>query len=161
MTHRTAASRTTTASRTAGTRPAARARRIPALALVAALAATVGATLLLSGCGMSLNPVGRANVSWNDYDTAKKSDDGYRVPMLVPDDATDIRLRYDLQTTGAWFRFDSETGPTADYCAAGSMRGDGGSDASWWPDEVPDDGLVCGNWHVFHDDGHWYAWDAR
>lgn len=161
MTHRSTTASRSTASSSGASDPRVAARRIPGSALAAALSATVGATLLLSGCGMSVNPVGRANVSWDDYDAAKKSDDGYRVPMLVPDDAADIRLRYDLQTTGAWFRFDSETGPTADYCSAGSMRGDGRSDASWWPDDVPDDGLVCGNWHVFHDGGHWYAWDAR
>jgi hypothetical protein len=127
------------------------------------LAVGVAASLGLAACsGIDIaGPHGRESVAFRDMPTALKSDESFRLPALLPEDASDIRLRYDLQTTGAWFRFDSPGGITADYCHTSDLSGDPDGDAAWWPDDVPAHGFECGNWKVFSADDHWYAWDAR
>lgn len=143
--------------------PQRRPRSLRPLLPTASALAAVAAIAALSGCaGFPDGAAMRTTVHWDDRAAAEADDsDGMRVPGLVPDDATDLDLRYDLRHFGAWLRFDSASDVQADYCETGALTGDPAADADWWPTTLPDDGLLCGWWSAFESDGAWYVWDTR
>jgi hypothetical protein len=122
----------------------------------AALALTLP---LLAGCqAFGVNEHYAADYA--DVADAKKSSDGSRLPLLVPDDARDIRIAYNTIDKGALLAFTTEGGLTADYCEAGPVEGSPAFEPDWWPTtEIPSDGYVCGDWSVVEVDGQFITWD--
>jgi hypothetical protein len=122
----------------------------------AALALTIP---LLSGCqAFGINE--HYGADYANVADAKKSWDGAHVPLLVPDDARDIRIAYNTIDEGALLAFTTEGGLTADYCEAGPVEGSPAFEPDWWPTtEIPSDGYVCGDWSVVEVDGEFIAWD--
>jgi hypothetical protein len=122
----------------------------------AALALTLP---LLAGCqAFGINEHHAADYA--DVADAKKSSDGSRLPLLVPDDARDIRIAYNTIDKGALLAFTTEGGLTADYCEAGPVEGSPAFEPDWWPTtEIPSDGYVCGDWSVVEVDGQFITWD--
>lgn len=126
-------------------------------------AAVVGGILLgsltLAGCSGTGLLYGHWN--WDDLEAAQESDEGFRIPQLVPDDALDLRMVSAQRDYGLQLSFASAEGITADYCERAPIDVATELPSDWWPESTPSEGLVCGWWEAFEQDGTYYAWDTR
>ena len=97
---------------------------------------------------------------YSTYTAAEKSDENFRVPKLIPDDAEKVHLVYNTAKSGTVFAFESAGGLTAGYCAPGRITTPPANTANWLPHfSTPLDGTVCGDWSVVEENGVFYAWD--
>lgn len=129
--------------------------------LLAGLAVGSVAAIGLTGCAnldVYAAMTGETEFSWSTAKDARESDERFRIPEFLPDDATDITIAVDLRDPGAVLRWTSESGITADYCEASEILGDSIFTADWWP-EIPAEGWDCGRWIAFEHEGEFYAWD--
>jgi len=128
------------------------------------LAATAVLGVSLTGCVggdfLGGDPL-HGSWSWDDLEQARESDEGFRVPELVPADATELRLFNDQRAYGNHLSFVSEEGLTADYCEPSDIDVQTTLPSGWWPEETPERGWTCGWWQVFEGDDAIYAWDSR
>lgn len=114
---------------------------------------------LLAGCqAFGINE--QYGARYATLDDMKASWDAARIPMLVPDDAVDIRIGYNTIDTGAMLGFASPGGITADYCEPGPVDGAPAFEPGWWPEgAMPSTGFTCGDWTVVEVDDEFYVWD--
>lgn len=128
-----------------------------ALPLVAALAVVAS----LAGCS-SIPGIGsqqREQVYANWADAPHGEDDLLAPPAFVPEDATDLRVRVIASGPGDIVRWTSPSPVTGENCEAGSLVGAPLLQSTWWPAEIPREGMVCdAGWQVFQKDGYTYAW---
>lgn len=131
------------------------------LVVGAALAATLTGCAALDSIDSGTIGMSESEASFGDYSAASDSREAIRIPDLVPEDATDIRMKWHNVDFGSLIAFESAEGITADYCEPGEVSGDPGLEAGWWPEDVPAEGLTCGFWTAFESEGVYYAWDTR
>jgi hypothetical protein len=127
-------------------------RRTAALAAIA-----LAPAITLAGCAL----VGGGNereLSYEVYQDAPQRGDSDFVPSsFIPTDARNLRVRVVTDGPGSVVSYESPTGTLGEGCQPGSFDDDPLLRAAWWPDDVPSDGLICGDWRVFEENGTTYA----
>ena len=127
-------------------------RRTAVLALVAGLVA--GGTL--AGCAMPGG--GEKELRYEVYQDAPQRGDRDLVPSsFIPTDAENLRIRVVTDGPGAIVGYESPSAPIGDDCRPASLADDPLLTARWWPDDVPAEGLICGDWQIFEQDGTTFA----
>ena len=126
-------------------------RRIVALAVLAVAVAAI------AGCAM----LGVGNVrerSFEVYQDAPQRGDPAFVPSsFIPADAENLRIRASADGPDAVVSYESPTDPLGEACQPGSFGDEPQLRADWWPNDMPVEGLICGDWRVFEADGTTYA----
>ena len=126
-------------------------RRIVDLAV---LAVAVGA---IAGCAM-LGVGNDRERSFEVYQDAPQRGDRDLVPSsFIPTDAENLRIRVVTDGPGAIVGYESPSAPIGDDCRPASLADDPLLTARWWPDDVPAEGLICGDWQIFEQDGTTFA----
>ncbi|PRY67635.1 hypothetical protein B0I08_106242 [Glaciihabitans tibetensis] len=136
------------------------ARRGPVLASATA-AVTLTLAAGLSGCALTdeFGSHQKERVFATAADVSSEADPAFVPPSFVPEDATDLKIRVITNGPGDILRYTSATAIDDEYCAPGTLVGSPLLESTWWPAEVPTEGIVCGSgWQVFDKDGNTYAW---
>jgi hypothetical protein len=120
--------------------------------------ATLSVVVTLAGCAsFGINTVETGH--YGTAEEARSSSNGYQIPQLVPEDATNVRIAYNTVDGGVVLSFDTEA-VTADYCKPGDIETTPELIPSWWPETgIPNEGLTCGTWTAVEKDGTFLAWD--
>jgi len=123
--------------------------------------------LSLAGCGM-LSDV-RSN-SYKDYDAVVAAGEIERgwVPDFLPHSATDIHLKYDLDTNAVLlaFRYADDDGQAlSQVCTPTDSVTSPALDANWWPNDLQKDGTTLffqcpGDSFLAIDAGRGYYWSG-
>jgi hypothetical protein len=103
----------------------------------------------LAGCALADRVVSheseRSFATWQD---AQEAEARFVPAAFVPQDATGLRTRILTNADDAITMFSSPSAPSADECEPAGLDGEPDIATSWWP-AIPDEGWVCGDWHVF------------
>ena len=135
--------------------------------MVALAAVGMAASLGLTGCALvdEFTSHQKERVFATVADAlADSSGDGdgdatFMPPPFVPGDATDLKIRVITNGPGDIIRFTSASPLPDDTCDAGALVGSPLLESTWWPAEVPTEGIVCdSDWQVFQVNGNTYAW---
>ena len=125
---------------------------------VSAAALAVGA---LSGCAVmdAVATKEKERVFATHGDAAA---DEVVLPAFVPEDSTSIRMRTSTAGNGTaeLVRFTTAQALPLPECEPGALQGDPPFDTTWWPAELPNDGLLCADWQLFERDGAVYGWTS-
>ena len=128
----------------------------------AALAFSAAAVLVasLSSCSfieeMAAHEKELSFDSWAD--APAKGDLAFVPADFIPHDATDLHIRTETDGTGKLYAFETKTGLDPELCSDAVISGSPTLDASWFPDEIPTDGILCApNFQVFQLDGVTYG----
>ena len=127
-----------------------------------ALAVTAAAVIAvsLSGCSFIEEiATHEKELSYDSWADAPKRGDLAFVPAdFIPNDATDLHIRTQTDSTGKLYAFESETPLDTELCSPAVISGTPTLDAEWWPDEIPTDGYLCApDFQVFEVDGVTYG----
>lgn len=134
--------------------------RRPGLAVAVASLAVVAAAVL-TGCtavpGIGSHQREQVFAHWAD---APHGDDELLAPpAIVPEDATDLRVRMITSGPGDIVRWTSPSPLADEACEPGQLVGAPMLESTWWPAQIPREGFVCdAGWQVFQQDGFTYAW---
>ncbi|MFP7762111.1 hypothetical protein [Marisediminicola sp. LYQ134] len=139
--------------------PSRSAARRSLTVVATATVAVLGATTL-SGCTVLEAFATTSEARYVDYaDFSENAELVFRSADWVPDDSTDLAVRFIVREPGNMLRFTSESGVDPDECVEGALSGEPPLEAGWWPSSEPDEGLVCAtDWQVFEHSGSWFAW---
>jgi hypothetical protein len=127
--------------------------------LTAVLAAVV--LLTLGGCSASgLTRAGHEQ-RFDDLAGALERWNGGDPPEWMPADATQITLRSSNNLRLRVVRFESDSVPAGEGCAAAERTTGPALAADWVPAELPDEVIACGGYEIAEVDGGWLAWESR
>jgi hypothetical protein len=150
-----------TSSRIASCRRGTAGRRGRLLTLGSGLLLGLVASLALTGCAL-VNEFAsnqKEQVFATVADVQTHVDGEFVPPPFVPADATDLKMRMITDGPGEIMRFTSASTIAGEECAPGALAGSPLLESTWWPAEVPGEGIVCDSgWQVFQKDGNTYAW---
>lgn len=141
---------------------------------IVALAGTAGVVALalgaLAGCS-ALPELPRLStpVSTGVYGTAAEAeaatiastaDSAFELPPWLPRDATNIRFKANTSGPGAILHFTLVQFAGGADCTTGTLGAWPDLDDSWWPNTLPTEGLLCGDWNVVELATEIYAWTS-
>ncbi|RLP77336.1 hypothetical protein D9V32_02470 [Mycetocola tolaasinivorans] len=112
----------------------------------------------LTGCGaiggLVSSPTSAIYPTYKDFaaEAAKLADTSW-----IPDDATDIRIKYHQSRPGTLLTFHTEKGLAEGACTTGPRPTPPDLNDTWWPTEVPKDVFLCKDWSVFQAFGNYYG----
>jgi hypothetical protein len=137
-------------------RRSARRRSVLGLAAVGLVA-----TSLVSGCSVieEFGSHQKEQVFATWADAPQGEDAPFAPPSFVPEDATEVRMRVITNGPGELLRWAGATPVTAEQCNEGPLAGAPLLESTWWPAQLPNDGIVCAaGWQLFQKDGYTYGW---
>ncbi|UCR88691.1 hypothetical protein [Mycetocola spongiae] len=114
------------------------------------IAATTLGAVALSGCA-ALAPLTKEahNGIYNnlgEYTAAKLP---FPDTEWIPEDASNIRVKYRGDRDGALLMYHSAQEVTHEGCALAATPDSPALNESWWPDDIPEESLNCGDWSIF------------
>ena len=131
-------------------------RRTITITVVAAVAVAT-----LTGCTLVQDTfsVGQREFRFDSTEDANTSRASFRFQGFLPDHASDIRLRAQLDGHATAMRWSSPMAFSSEYCETGTINGSPSIETDWWPEEIPTEGWICGSWSIVQDGDVHYAWN--
>lgn len=131
------------------------------LTIMGAVATTT--MLTLTGCNVVQDTfqVGEREFTYETKDQAESSSESFRFQGFLPEDATDIRLLAQLNGHEALMRWTSPTVFGSDHsenCTEAAISTSPELNASWLPEALPDEGVLCSNWVIVRSEDIQVAW---
>jgi hypothetical protein len=126
-----------------------------------ALAAGVTAAALLTGCSVveEFGSHQKEQVFATWADAAQGDNAPFAAPLFVPEDATEVRMRGITNGPGKLLRWAGSSPVAAKSCEPGALTGAPLLESTWWPAQIPREGMVCSaGWQLFQKDGYTYGW---